>query len=95
MSALWTGCGQNLLFLAGRNRISSSQVYAEECRVIEKIGDRITGGRDSTGFAESGRFIFSGHFYVAMIWKVPLTFAVPFVVATWGAVMNCRRVEKP
>lgn len=42
-----------------------------------------------------GDFIFSGHFYVAMIWKVPLTFAVPFVVATWGAVMNCRRVEKP
>ena len=49
-------CGQNLLFLAARNRLSSSQVYAEECRVIEKIGDRITGGRDSTDFAEPGRF---------------------------------------
>ena len=42
-----------------------------------------------------GDFIFSGHFYGAMFWKVPFTFAVPFVVATWGAVMNCRRVEKP
>tara|TARA_B100000749_G_scaffold255584_1_gene223743 strand:+ start:308 stop:613 length:306 start_codon:yes stop_codon:yes gene_type:complete len=41
-----------------------------------------------------GDFIFSGHFYGAMFWKVPFTFAVPFVVATWGAVMNCRRVEK-
>tara|TARA_Y100000815_G_scaffold47633_1_gene38973 strand:+ start:189 stop:398 length:210 start_codon:yes stop_codon:yes gene_type:complete len=41
-----------------------------------------------------GDFIFSGHFYGAMFWKVPFTFAVPFVVATWGAVMNCRKVEK-
>ena len=41
-----------------------------------------------------GDFIFSGHFYGAMFWKVPFTFAVPFVVAICGAVMNCRRVEK-
>ncbi|MEC9321173.1 MAG: nitrate/nitrite transporter NrtS [Chloroflexota bacterium] len=41
-----------------------------------------------------GDFVFSGHFYGAMIWKIPLTFAVPFVVATWGAIMNCRRVEE-
>ena len=54
MSALWPVCGQNLLFFAGRNWIPSSQVYAEEYRVVEKIYGCIIGGRDSIGFAESG-----------------------------------------
>jgi len=26
----------------------------------------------------------------ALLWKVPLTYAVPFVVATWGALVNGR-----
>ena len=41
-----------------------------------------------------GDFIFSEHFYRGMLWKIPLTFTVPVVVATWGAVMNCSRAEK-
>jgi len=27
---------------------------------------------------------------MALIWKVPLTYLVPFVVATWGALINSR-----
>ena len=26
-----------------------------------------------------------------MSWKIPLTYCVPFLVATWGALTNCRR----
>jgi hypothetical protein len=26
----------------------------------------------------------------ALVWKVPLTYLVPFVVATWGALVNGR-----
>ncbi|MCS5648550.1 MAG: nitrate/nitrite transporter NrtS [Dehalococcoidia bacterium] len=36
-----------------------------------------------------GDFIFTGDFYKGLIWKVPLTYLVPFCVATWGAVTNC------
>jgi len=27
---------------------------------------------------------------LALLWKVPLTYLVPFVVATWGALINSR-----
>ncbi len=37
-----------------------------------------------------GDFIVSGNFYMALIWKIPLTYMVPFCVATWGAVTNCK-----
>jgi hypothetical protein len=26
------------------------------------------------------------------MWKVPLTYLVPFLVATWGALLSCRVV---
>ncbi len=37
-----------------------------------------------------GDFIFAGQFYKGLIWKVPLTYVVPFCVATWGAVTNAK-----
>ena len=38
-----------------------------------------------------GDTIFSGSWPGALYWKVPLTFGVPFCVATWGALSNARR----
>ena len=38
-----------------------------------------------------GDTIFSGAWPNALYWKVPLTFGVPFCVATWGALSNARR----
>lgn len=38
-----------------------------------------------------GTLIFAGHFPPALLWKVPLTYSVPFCVATWGALTNSRR----
>jgi hypothetical protein len=37
-----------------------------------------------------GNLILSGDLSAALIWKVPLTYCVPFCVATWGALVNSR-----
>jgi hypothetical protein len=31
-----------------------------------------------------------GRFATSMLWQIPLTYAVPFCVATWGALSNSR-----
>lgn len=38
-----------------------------------------------------GDILFSGSVTGAMFWKVPLTYCVPFCVATYGALTNSRR----
>jgi hypothetical protein len=37
-----------------------------------------------------GDVLISGSWPVALLWKLPLTYAVPFIVATWGALANSR-----
>ncbi len=36
-----------------------------------------------------GDTLLGGPWAAALLWKVPLTFVVPFCVATWGALSNC------
>ncbi|MYC28564.1 MAG: hypothetical protein F4X65_00525 [Chloroflexi bacterium] len=38
-----------------------------------------------------GDLILSGQWNNAFYWKIPLTYCVPFVVASYGALMNNRR----
>ena len=38
-----------------------------------------------------GTFIVAGTFPANLAWKVPLTYLVPFLVATWGALINTRQ----
>ena len=38
-----------------------------------------------------GDTLFSGSWNGALYWKVPITYCVPFVVATYGALTNSRR----
>lgn len=38
-----------------------------------------------------GNTLAAGHATWALAWKVPLTYCVPFCVATWGALTNARR----
>ena len=38
-----------------------------------------------------GDILFSGSWNSALYWKVPLTYCVPFCVATYGALTNVRR----
>ena len=37
-----------------------------------------------------GDILLSGHWNDALYWKVPLTYCVPFMVATYGALSNSR-----
>jgi hypothetical protein len=37
-----------------------------------------------------GNVLLDGRFPAALWWKIPLTFAVPFCVATWGGLINSR-----
>lgn len=37
-----------------------------------------------------GDVLLGGRWSAALLWKVPLTYAVPFVVATWSALVNNR-----
>ena len=38
-----------------------------------------------------GDHLFSAHWSPALSWKIPLTYLVPFLVATWGALSNARQ----
>ena len=38
-----------------------------------------------------GDLLLTGHWQSALYWKVPLTYCVPFCVATYGALSNSRR----
>ena len=38
-----------------------------------------------------GDIILSGNFPPALFWKIPLTYVVPFCVASWGALSNAKR----
>jgi hypothetical protein len=37
-----------------------------------------------------GTVLAAGEFPRALLWKIPLTYAVPYCVATWGALANTR-----
>jgi hypothetical protein len=37
-----------------------------------------------------GTTLLDGNLPASLAWKVPLTYAVPFCVATWGALVNSR-----
>src|ERR671910_660111 len=38
-----------------------------------------------------GTTLLDGNLPASLAWKVPLTYCVPFCVATWGALINSRR----
>jgi hypothetical protein len=38
-----------------------------------------------------GDVILSGSWRPGLYWKIPLTYCVPFLVASWGALTNSRR----
>jgi hypothetical protein len=38
-----------------------------------------------------GAILLKGSLSMALLWEIPLTYTVPFCVATWGALSNNRR----
>jgi len=41
-----------------------------------------------------GDVLLSSRWPAALAWKVPLTYLVPFIVETWGALLNSRVTER-
>jgi len=41
-----------------------------------------------------GTFLVAGDFPAALLWKIPLTYLVPFGVASWGALGAARRCQE-
>ena len=37
-----------------------------------------------------GNVLAAGHAPASLLWKIPLTYSVPFCVATWGGLVNAR-----
>ena len=42
-----------------------------------------------------GDLLLRGQWNDSLLWKVPLTYAVPFLVATWSALINGRTRPSP
>jgi hypothetical protein len=40
-----------------------------------------------------GDVLFSSRWPATLAWKVPLTYLVPYLVATWGALLNSRATD--
>jgi hypothetical protein len=40
-----------------------------------------------------GTVLLDGSFPASLYWKIPLTYAVPFCVASWGGLINSRHTE--
>jgi ABC-type methionine transport system permease subunit len=40
-----------------------------------------------------GNILAQGHLPAVLYWKIPLTYCVPFCVATTGAILNARSVH--
>jgi hypothetical protein len=41
-----------------------------------------------------GGVLLSGALTAPLLWQIPLTYLVPFCVATWGALSNTRRLVR-
>ena len=42
-----------------------------------------------------GDVLLAGRWTGGLSWKIPLTYVVPFLVATWGALLNGRMPDRP
>jgi hypothetical protein len=41
-----------------------------------------------------GNVLLAGDFPASLAWKIPLTYLVPFCVATWGGLINSRTAAR-
>jgi hypothetical protein len=63
--------------------VRHAPMLARSARIALIVGTLLTA-------INHGDVIVGGHWMAAMIWKIPLTYATPFAVATWGALSNSR-----
>jgi hypothetical protein len=41
-----------------------------------------------------GNVLLGGDYPASLAWKIPLTYLVPFCVASWGALINSRQLSR-
>ncbi len=58
--------------------------------LLRSFGIALVVGSVLTAINQGDALLLSGHWQPAFVWKIPLTYLVPFVVATWGALLNSR-----
>lgn len=64
--------------------IQHGQMLRRSLKVAAVVGTLLT-------LLNQGDSIFSGAWPSALYWKIPLTYCVPFLVATFGALTNIRK----
>jgi hypothetical protein len=57
---------------------------------VAPISADLPGGRNAAVLVNQGAVLLSGQPSWSLLWQIPLTYAVPFCVATWGALSNSR-----
>lgn len=92
------GCGRSLDPAVPTYRLRSGSGTCLRCRTcaltygpLLRRSLRIAGVIGSVLLViNQGDALFMGQIHSALAWKIPATFAVPFIVATWSALSNSR-----
>jgi hypothetical protein len=91
--------GASITCSAGDGRRARFQLDGQPCCLKHTLGHRPLLKRSLLTAAvvgtiltalNQGNVILGGDFPSDLYWKVPLTYCVPFCVATWGALINTR-----
>jgi hypothetical protein len=88
-------CGRRLgprtgFVLAGRRRCSFCTLFRSLLLVRSFLTALVVGSIITA--INQGDHIVSGGIHGDLFWKIPLTYCVPFCVATWGALINSRPI---
>lgn len=87
--SLGTGAAYQLRGPAGPSFLCRMCAVRHEPLLRRSLGIALVVGSVLTAINQ-GDALLSGHWQPALAWKIPLTYLVPFVVATWGALLNSR-----
>jgi len=76
--------GEGIIVKCSRCAIRHRPVARRSFIVALVVGSLLT-------LLNQGDILFAGNWNDALYWKIPLTYCVPFCVATYGALSNARR----
>ena len=88
-----SSCARNLGNVYHSRNVSENfhlRCYLKNLRLVSRslVASLIVG--TILTLINQGDLVVSGNYQIAMLWKIPLTYTIPFLVATWGAVTNSR-----
>jgi len=77
------GVGSNAVLKCGRCALRHPPLLKRSLGIAVIVGTVLLA-------INQGDVLLSSRWPTALAWKVPLTYLVPFLVATWGALLNSR-----